>query len=85
VGGCDRRSKNCQADVKDKMHDPKRLNKGLLPEEVAAWPARGRRRGQPDQSGGLAWLTVSPTAPPPSRAPFRCGDTRCHQPRRVWR
>ena len=37
LGGCDRRSKNCEGDVKDKMHDPKRLNQGILPEEVATW------------------------------------------------
>ena len=35
--GCDRRSKNCQGDTKNTMHDPKRLNKGILPEEVATW------------------------------------------------
>ena len=37
LGGCDRRSKNCEGDVKGKMHDPKRLNQGILPEEVATW------------------------------------------------
>ena len=36
-GGCDRRSNNCKGDEKNKMHDPKRLNKGILPEEVATW------------------------------------------------